>query len=466
MRGTPVLSFLGATRTVTGSKFLVDCPDARVLVDAGLFQGVKRLRLRNRERFPVPPESVDAIVVTHAHLDHCGYLPALVTHGFDGPIYLTRRTAQLADIVLADSARLQEEEAEFANRHGFSKHHPAEPLYTEADARKAVALFHPVDFDVSFKIASGARATMQPAGHILGSASVLLELDGDAPRRVLVSGDIGRADHPLLLPPAPPPAVDALLVESTYGDRKHEPPNIVLDRIADAITRTAARGGMVVIPSFAVDRTEIVLHALRELVTAGRIPQLPVYADSPMALEVLDVYRRALAAGDADVRHLPSGIDVLDPGMLHETRSRDASIALNGLHVPSIIISSSGMATGGRVLHHLARLLPDSRNTVLLVGYQAEGTRGRMLANQVPSVKMLGRYVPVRAEVVVADAFSAHADADGLLAWLAQAPDAPDTTYIVHGEGGASAAMATRVARELGWNAVVPADGERVIIGV
>lgn len=466
MTGAPVLSFLGATRTVTGSKFLIDTGDARVLVDAGLFQGIKRLRLRNRERFPVPPESIRAVVVTHAHLDHCGYLPALAAHGFSGPIYLTRRTAQLAEIVLADSARLQEEEAEFANRHGFSKHHPAEPLYTEADARKAVALFHPVDFDVPVGVAAGAHATFQPAGHILGSAGVLLDLDGDAPRRVFVSGDVGRADHPLLKPPVPPPAVDAFLVESTYGDRKHEPPSVVLDRIAQAITRTAERGGMIVIPSFAVDRTEIVLHALRELVGAGRIPQLPVYADSPMALEVLDVYRRALVARDADVRDLPSGIDVLDPGMLHETRSRDASIALNGLHVPSIIISSSGMATGGRVLHHLARLLPDARNTVLLVGYQAEGTRGRMLANLVPSVKMLGRYVPVRAEIVVADAFSAHADADGLLAWMAEAPHAPETAFVVHGEGGASAAMATRLGRELGWNAVVPAEGERVVVGM
>ncbi len=460
----PLLSFLGATGTVTGSRFLLETAHARVLVDVGMFQGLKHLRLRNRARFPVDPASIDAVVVTHAHLDHLGYAPALVADGFRGAIHLTTRTAQLGEIVLNDSARLQEEEADYANRHGFSKHHPALPLYTEADAREAVERFRPAAFDVPVEIAPGVHAQFQQAGHILGSAGVLLEADGTSTRRVFVSGDVGRPDHPVLRAPVAPPATDALLVESTYGDRRHEDPEAALDRFAQAITRTAERGGMVVIPSFAVDRTEIILLALKQLVQSSRIPALPVYADSPMALEVLGVYREAIAAGDDDVRLGRSVGDPFDPGMLHEARTRDESIALNSLHVPSIIISASGMATGGRVVHHLARLLPDPRNTVVLAGFQAEATRGRLLANHVPSLKMLGRYVPVRAEIVVIDAFSAHADADDLIAWLGETPTPPDTAYVIHGEHDASVAMSTRITNTLGWNAVVPHDGERVLV--
>jgi metallo-beta-lactamase family protein len=461
----PILSFLGATGTVTGSKFLVETADARVLVDAGLYQGVKKLRLRNREKFPVDPATIDAVVLTHAHLDHVGYLPVLVMGGFAGDIVCTKRTAQLAEIVLADSGRLQEEEAEFANTHGFSKHHPATPLYTEADAHKAASHLTPVDFDTAVEVAHGVSATLQPAGHILGSASALLELDTTPVRRMFVSGDLGRDDHPILNPPAAPPTVDALLVESTYGDRRHEPEDAALDRVADAITRAAERGGMIVIPSFAVDRTELVLLAIGRLMNAGRIPALPIYADSPMALEVLDVYRQAIASHDADVRAVIADVDALARGSVHEAHTRWESMELNGLHVPSIIISASGMATGGRVLHHLARLLPDPRNTVILAGYQAEGTRGRLLANHVPSVKMLGRYVRVAAEIVVTDAFSAHADADDLVAWLRRAPTPPAAAYVVHGEPIASATLAERLQRELQWNAVVPHDAERVLIG-
>ncbi|HEY5011172.1 MAG TPA: MBL fold metallo-hydrolase, partial [Acidimicrobiia bacterium] len=283
----PLLSFLGATGTVTGSRFLIETAHARVLVDAGLFQGLKDLRLRNRETFPVDPASIDAVVVTHAHLDHLGYAPALVANGFRGPIYLTTRTAQLGEIVLDDSARLQEEEADYANRHGFSKHHPALPLYTQADAAETIEQFRPVPFDSPIEVAPGVHAQFQRAGHILGSAGVLLEADGAAVRRVFVSGDVGRPGHPVLRPPVAPPAVDALLVESTYGDRRHEDPDIALDRLAQTITRTAERGGMIVIPAFAVDRTEIILLALNELVRSSRIPALPIYADSPMALAVL-----------------------------------------------------------------------------------------------------------------------------------------------------------------------------------
>lgn len=460
----PLLTFLGATGTVTGSKFLLETAHARVLVDSGLFQGIKPLRLRNREPFPVDPASIDAIVVTHAHLDHIGYVPALVANGFRGAVYVTTRTAQLGEIVLNDSARLQEEEADYANRHGFSKHHPALPLYTQVDAREAVERFRPVPFDVPVEVAPGVHARFQRAGHILGSAGVTLEVDGAPTRRVFVSGDVGRPDHPVLHAPVAPPAVDALLVESTYGDRHHQDPAAALDQLANVITRTAERGGMVVIPAFAVDRTEIILLALKDLIRRSCIPALPIYADSPMALEVLAVYRAAIAAGDDDVRLDRNAGDPFDLGLLHEARTRDESIALNGLHVPSIIISASGMATGGRVVHHLARLLPDSRNTVVLAGYQAEGTRGRLLANHVRSVKMLGHYVPVRAEIEVVDAFSAHADADDLVAWLGEAPAPPDTAYVVHGEPAASAALATRITETLEWNTAVPQHGERVIV--
>jgi metallo-beta-lactamase family protein len=460
----PILTFLGATGTVTGSKFLVETAGARVLVDAGLYQGVKRLRVRNREPFPVEPSTIDAVVVTHAHLDHVGYLPALVNAGFAGHAFCTGRTAELARIVLTDSGRLQEEEAEYANAHGFSKHHPAEPLYTEADAHRAASRCKPLPFDTTVEIAPGVQVTLQPAGHILGSAGALLELGAEPARRLYLSGDLGRDDHPVLEPPAPPPAADALVVESTYGDRRREPEGALLERLAEAITRTAARGGMVVIPAFAVDRTEVVLLALARLQRAGRIPALPIYADSPMALSVLDVYRDAIAARDGDVRSSIDGVEALARGSVHEAHTRWESMELNALRVPSIIISASGMATGGRVLHHLARILPDSRNTVVLAGYQAEGTRGRLLANRVPSVKMLGRYVRVAAEIVDADAFSAHADADDLVAWLARAPAPPATLYVVHGEPDASATLADRVRAELGWNAVVPADGERVTV--
>lgn len=466
--GSAILSFLGATGTVTGSRFLVETGHARLLVEAGLFQGLKRLRLRNREPFPVDPASVDAIVVTHAHLDHVGYVPALVAAGFTGEIHCTERTAQLGAIVLADAARLQEEEAEYANRRGFSKHHPAEPLYTEADAREAIARFRPHEFGVPFESVPGTCATFRRAGHILGSAGVLVEADtagASAARSVFVTGDVGRPVHPLLLPPEPPPEADAFVVESTYGNREHADVEGSIDLLASAITRTARRGGVVVIPAFAVDRTELVLLALRDLAVEGRIPRIPVYADSPMALAVLDVYRAALRTRDPDVRR----IDVLDDpfGREHvrEAHTRDESIALNERHGPAIIISASGMATGGRVLHHLARLLPDQRNCVVLVGYQAEGTRGRLLANKVPAVKMLGRYVPVRAEIVVADGFSAHADGDELVSWLRAAPRAPDTAFVVHGEPEAADALRARLDRDLGWNAVVPHDGERVRIG-
>lgn len=462
MRQPPILSFLGAAGTVTGSRFLLETGAGRVLVDCGLFQGLRALRERNRAPFPVDPSSIDAVVLTHAHVDHCGYLPALVREGFSGPILATPTTAELAGIVLMDAAHLQEEEASYANARGFSKHRPALPLYTRDDAAAALDLFRPVEFAETVEMAAGIHAELVPAGHIVGSASAVLTVDGEDPRRLFFSGDVGRPHHPILRPPAAPPETDVVVVESTYGNRVHEPAAGALERMAEAIVQTARHGGTVVIPSFAVDRTEVLLMALGDLVGAGKVPRLPIYADSPMALAVLGVYRRAIARRAPDVALAGGGADPFDPaGELHELHTPEESRSLNELGFPSIVISASGMATGGRVLHHLARCLPDVHCTVILPGYQAEGTRGRQLADGARTVKMLGRYVPVRARVVVIDAFSAHADADELVDWL-KPVEPPDTCYVVHGEPAAADALARRLGDEIDWKAVVPAQGERV----
>lgn len=462
MDGGASLRFLGAAGTVTGSRFLLTTPRARVLVDCGLFQGLKALRLRNWEPFPVHPESLHAVVLTHAHLDHCGYLPALVHAGYRGPVFATRGTAALAAIVLPDSGRLQEEDAAEANRGGYSKHEPALPLYTEPDALAAAERIEPVEFGKEWEVAPGIRGRFTHAGHILGAASLTLALDGAHERRIAFSGDLGRRAHPLLRSPESAPRADWMVVESTYGDRRHEDAH-VLEELADAVSRTAQRGGVVVIPAFAVDRTELVLFQLRTLAGAGRIPRLPVFVDSPMALAALRVYRRALAEGWEEVEPELRGRDeVLDPGELTEVRTPRDSRALSQAPGPFIVISASGMATGGRVLHHLAERLADPRNTVLLVGYQVRGTRGHRLLGGERAIKMLGRYVPVRAEVRDLSAFSVHADADELIRWLASAPSAPRVTFAVHGEREAAVALAGRIDRELGWPAVVPGQGEVV----
>ncbi len=457
----PMLRFLGATGTVTGSKFLVTSGGARVLVDAGLFQGLRALRERNRAKLPVPPDEIDAVVVTHAHLDHSGYLPALVRGGFRGPVYATAHTIALMRIVLADSARLLAEEAEYANRKGFGKHRPALPLYTEDDAERARERAVAVPTGERVDVADGIDAVLTRAGHILGSASVRLGLAADD-RTVEFSGDLGRPAHPILRPPEPPTGADVLVVESTYGNRAHED-EIGRRAFADAITRTVARGGVVVIPSFAVDRTEVVLYHLRELMESGAVPRVPVYADSPMALRALDVYRAAIAERSDEIR--PEILDGPDPfgvGGLVEASSVEASMEIDRTDEPCVVVSASGMATGGRVLHHLTKRLPGERNTVILPGYQAEGTRGRALADGEQVLKMLGRYVPVRAEVVSVPGFSVHADASELVDWMRRSPRDPDVTYVVHGEPEASAALRDRVVHELGRTCVVPHDDERV----
>jgi len=364
--------------------------------------------------------------------------------------------------VLPDSGRLQEEDAAYANRKGFSRHHPALPLYTEADAVQAQGRLRPVPFDEPIEVAPGVRASFRRAGHILGSAWVKLEL-AEAPEDALVfSGDLGRPHHPILLPPEPPDACGTLLVESTYGGRRHEDVEAAA-KLAEAIVRTAERGGAVVIPAFAVDRTEVLLITLRRLEREGRIPRLPVYADSPMALASLHVYERAVANGDPEIRpELRGRGNPFDPADLIEARDTLASKAIHEAPLPCIIVSASGMATGGRVLHHLARRLPDARNSIVLVGYQAAGTRGRQLLEGATAVKLLGRYVPVKADVVDAAGFSVHADGAELVDWLRAAKRPPRIAFAVHGEPESSQALQRDIVDQLGWNAVVPRFGERV----
>ena len=454
------VTFLGGTGTVTGSRFLVEAGDARVLVDCGLYQGPRELRQRNWDAFPVDPSSIDAVLVTHAHIDHCGYLPVLVRDGFRGAIHATTSTGALLEIVLPDSGRLHEEEAAHAARHHWSRHDPPLPLYTEEDALRALERVVPAGFGVPVDVADGVSAMFRPAGHILGSAAVEVRTPTAT---VVFSGDLGRDEHPLLAPPQPPPTADLLVVESTYGDRLHEDPAMLVDRLAEAVSNTMRRGGTVVVPAFAVDRTEIVLDALDGLTASGALPRVPVFVDSPMALATLEVYRRAIAAGAADLRPDLDGwtLEHLD---LRPARTVEESKAIDAGSYPAIVVSASGMAAGGRVLHHLARWLPDPRATVLIVGFQAAGTRGRQLQDGARSVKLLGGYVPVRAQVVDVSGMSAHADRDELLRWVDASSEPPTTVFVVHGEPAASSSLADRIGSKLDLTAVAPEAGERVLV--
>jgi metallo-beta-lactamase family protein len=451
------LRFFGAAQTVTGSRFLVDYNSSRVLVDCGLFQGSRDLRRRNWAPLPVSPASLDAVVISHAHLDHTGWLPRLAATGYHGPIYGTPHTLRLTELVLRDAAHLQEEDAEYAAAKGYSKHRIPRPLYDSADAEKAIAQMIPLAYHTSTSVASGVTATLRRAGHILGSATVELRTPTAG---VLFSGDLGRPDHPLLLPPEEPSDVDTLVVESTYGDRHRGPRN--LTPLADAMTRTLQHGGSVLVPAFAIDRTEIVLMALSELMRDGLVPTVPLWVDSPMAAAALDVYRTALAeTQESELRPQPPG-DPLGTGSLRVARTVEESKALNAPPEPCIIISASGMATGGRVVHHLAGLAPDPRNLIVLAGFQVPGTRGWDLLHGATAIKAHGSYVPVRAAVLGLDDFSCHADADQILSWLKQAPREPRTCYVVHGEPDSARTLADRVHRELGWCAVAARDGEKV----
>ena len=465
MTSTPGITVLGAAGTVTGSSYLVESAEGgRVLVDVGLYQGRKELRLRNWAPFAIDPTSLDAVVLTHAHVDHSGLLPKLVVEGFAGAVYATPGTAALTRIVLPDSGYLHEEEAAFANRKGYSKHSPALPLYTRAQAEACLDQLREVSFARPSTVASGIEVTFGHAGHILGASSPSVRLTGTG-HRVVFSGDLGRSDHPLLVAPDPVAAngsrLDVAVCETTYGDRE-APEADVADVLEAVVSDTARRGGVVVIPAFAVDRTEMVLHHLDALVRTGRIPTIPVFVDSPMASAALQVYRRAARAGDPEIRPELHGTDLFAALELTETRSVEESKELNTRRGPLIVISASGMATGGRVLHHLANRMGDSRNTIVLVGFQAPGTRGDRLASGERNIKLLGAERDVAAKVVTVP-LSAHADRSDLLAWLRSGPE-PQRVVLTHGEAEASASFAEHLVDE-GFDAervIVPEVGRRI----
>jgi metallo-beta-lactamase family protein len=451
----PSLTFLGAARTVTGSKHLLEVNDRRVLVDCGLFQGLKPLRERNWQPLPVPASSIDAVVLTHAHVDHSGFLPRLLAEGFSGRVFCTAATADLCGIVLPDSGRIAEEDARAANRHGYTKHTPALPLFTEEDAYRALAHLHPVDFDRPVPVTDAVTVRFTNSGHLLGSAFAILGLDVDGGREVVFSGDIGRYDRPILPDPTPVEHADVLIVESTYGDRVH-PPDDDGAALGDVVSRTIARGGRVIIPAFAIGRVEEVIYWLKKLEESGRIPAVPVFLDSPMALEALKHYTEHANELDPDVRTGRGQVSAFMTKRFQAITSDRQSSELTASRAPSIIISSSGMATGGRLLRHLKTMLPGAKNTVLFSGYQAEGTRGRQLLDGEREVKIHGEMVGVKAEIAQLQSMSAHADQNELMRWLGGFTRPPRLTCVVHGEPAACDALAARIRQERSWSVVVP----------
>jgi metallo-beta-lactamase family protein len=478
------ITFLGAARTVTGSKYLLDTGTVKVLIDAGLFQGLKELRERNWQEFPVPPREIDAIVLTHAHLDHCGYLPRLVAQGFRGRVFCTAGTQDLCRIVLPDSGRIQEEDAANANRHGYSKHAPALPLYGEADAFRAVSQLQPVGYERPVPVATDVEVEFINAGHLLGSSYARVKTGG---RTILFGGDLGRFDRPVLPDPTLVPEADYLLVESTYGNRVHDADDNG-SALAQVITETEGRGGRVIIPAFAIGRVEELIYWVKRLEEERRIPVLPVFLDSPMAVEALARYSERLReldpgmqpeAHDDKAPHGPA--DRLDPPEIrrrHAQRERQIcafctarfktistpaeSRQLTQSKSPAIIISASGMATGGRVLHHLKAGLPDSRNTVLFAGYQAVGTRGRQLVDGQKTVRIHGETIPVNARVELIESMSAHADATEILRWLGGFSRPPRTTFLVHGEPASMEALGASITAQLGWKTRMPQHRETI----
>ena len=446
------LTFLGATDTVTGSRYLIETRNTRVLVDCGLFQGYKTLRERNWARFPVEPASIDAVVVTHAHLDHTGYLPTLVRDGFRGAIHTTVGTAELSTLVLPDSGRLQEEQANYAERRHSSKHAHPRPLYTERDAMAALDRFEPHPFDVGFEIGD-IGVSFAPAGHILGAAQVRLDVDGT---RVHFTGDLGRADDPLMRAPRALEATDVLVSESTYGDRAH-PAEDPEDALADIITRVCRRGGVVLLPAFAIGRAETLLLHLSRLRAAGRIPDVPLFLNSPMAVSGAEMYAR-----HPEEHRIPADEFQRMYKDVTLVRSIEESKALNTRGGPAIIISASGMLEGGRILHHLASYAPDPRNAIVLTGFQAGGTRGDALQRGERTLRIYGQDVPILAEVHSLEMLSAHADAGQILDWMRTAPQAPAQVFLTHGEPGSSDTLRGRIRRELGWSVRVPHLGEAV----
>jgi metallo-beta-lactamase family protein len=451
------LQFLGAAGTVTGSKYLVTDARNRVLVDCGLFQGLKNLRLRNWAELPFEAASISAVLLTHAHLDHSGYLPLLVKRGFTGPVYCTPATAELCKILLPDSGHIQEEDAEYANRGGFSKHHPALPLYTEEDAMRCLRQLRTVDFGEDFAVGPGLQGRFTAAGHILGAACVTVT---GAAGKLVFSGDLGRPHDGIMNPPTPLSDADYIVVESTYGDRTH-PSVDALDELAQIILRTINRGGCVIVPAFAVGRTQALLHFIHQLKAQGRIPpQLPVYLNSPMATDVTTLYERF--AGEL---RLPKSECAAMCRAATFVTSVEQSKRLNAMHNPMIVVAASGMATGGRVIHHLKAFAPDPRNTILFSGYQAAGTRGAAMLGGAREIRIHGQDVPVRAEVAALSSLSAHADANEILQWLGSFRQAPRAAFVTHGEPVAADTLRQRIERGLRWTVHVPEHLQTVELG-
>ncbi|MDX1756151.1 MAG: MBL fold metallo-hydrolase [Marinobacter sp.] len=443
------LRFLGGAGTVTGSRYLLSDSRHRLLVDCGLYQGVKTLRRRNWSPSPVSPESINAVVLTHAHIDHSGYLPALVKQGFKGRIYCTRGTHELCKVLLPDAGYLQEEDAKYAWRKGFSRHAHPEPLFTEKDAWEALKHFEPAHFHEDIEPVRGVSVKFTPAGHILGSACVHVRHQ-ESDRTVVFSGDVGRQRDLIMRPPEPIDRADILVCESTYGDRLHQQvdPERALEEI---VTRTSSRGGIVLIPAFAVGRAQMLLYLIHKLMSKGRIPRLPVYLNSPMAIKATEIFCRH----DKEHRLSRSECSLIDENT-EFVRTVEDSIELNSKRFPCIIVSASGMASGGRVLHHLKTLLPNARNSIVFAGFQAPGTRGDALVNGAESVKIHGEYWPVKAEIHNLDMLSAHGDYEEILAWLSQGQLAPERVYVTHGEPLASDMMRRHLQEQFGWDAEVP----------
>ncbi len=460
------ITVLGAGRCVTGSKYLLEWKHFSMLVDCGLFQGPAENRRRNWKPLPFPAHELDAVALTHAHIDHTGYLPRLVRQGFRGPVYCTAPTKALLRVLLPDAAHLQEEEARYANKEGYSKHRPALPLFRLADARAALGLLDAVDFHMPLEIHPGIRVTFSRQGHILGASAVTVEtkVSGGGRKTIFFSGDVGRYGVPILKEPEAYPGSDLLFVETTYGDRIHDPRD-PYEVLAEEVGAGIERGGMILIPAFAVDRTQEILYMLHELMVDGDLPSIPIWLDSPMGIETTALYSRFTEEHDVEMREFYAQQDnpILPPN-LKVTRTTAESKKLNGMSGPGIIISASGMATGGRILHHLKLRLPDPRNTVLFVGYQAQGTKGRRLVDGDEKIKIHGQWIPVRAHISILGTFSAHADSQELLVWLGRRERDPERVFLIHGEYNAQQAFAATLQEELGWDSLIPEIGDEITL--
>ena len=464
------IQFLGAAGTVTGSKHLINTSGDptgkggyRVLVDCGMFQGPKEWRERNWQPTPIPASSIDAVILTHAHLDHCGWIPRLVKEGFHGPIYATSATIDLCGIILPDSGHLQEEDAEFYNKIKKSKHSPALPLYTLEEAEACLQYFKPVQIGETKQLSPEISFRFVRAAHILGSsmAEITLQSNGQA-RRTLFTGDIGRVRDKHIAPgkvvhsgPQEGESADILVMESTYGNRQH-PDDDPRPALAAAIRKTVERGGSIVVPAFAVERTQKFIFMIKELMESGQIPRIPVYADSPMAIKAVEIYLKHTEEYSEEAQRLINqyGSPLRWDGLIFASSVQESK-KINDSKFPSIIISSSGMVTGGRIQHHLAQRLPDPRNTVIFIGFQAPGTRGATIKGGAPEVKIYGEIVPIRAQILSFEQFSDHADPPELLQWLRTFQNKPRTTYLVHGEPSASSQLRDTMGKELGWNVQV-----------